>query len=416
MLEVSGDGPEFDLHIERWQSIVRKLFEKLDWQSQPIRVRRHHGGAFLVIGAPVDLLYTATEVNELAWIASLDSATGPPRDVVDTLSEAAASEADPGARHLHEAALSAGVVCMVDEDGVSLGTGKHVRHFPPGHAPDPATVDFTTVSRVPTAVITGTNGKTTTARMLGAMVTQAGYIAGITSTDRIEVGGETVARGDYSGPGGARRVLRDSRVEIAILETARGGLLRRGLAVGQADVAIITNIAEDHLGDGGVDDLDALADVKFLVTRALDHDAAAVLNWDDPRLRQRAEKLDCRVIGVALDSGPPPTDSACWLAGDTVMLRIDSHDHSLICVNDIPASLHGHARHNVANAMAAAAGARALGLPLETICDTLRTFGENPADNPGRAEHHTLDGVHYLVDFAHNPHGFEAVLLSLIHI
>lgn len=411
MLEVADSGADFDGRLARWQAIVEKAIDDLGWMPQPTRIRRFTDGAFLMIGAPVDVLLGATEVNEQAWIASEESqCTCLSEDVMNALGASISEESDPAARKLHAAACSHGIMCMVDENGASLGSGIHVLSWGPGEAPAPDSVDFDSIQNVPTALVTGTNGKTTTTRMLATMAKAAGLVAGTTSTDRITIGSEIVDTGDYSGPGGARRVLRDPRVELAILETARGGLLRRGLALTRADVAIVTNIAEDHLGDGGINDLDELADVKFLVTRALtDHDTA-VLNFDDERLRRRGQDLTCRITWFALDRVPPPGANACWLENDMVMVRDSTFEGPLVSLQEMPSSLHGHARHNVANALAAAAAARALGISIEAIRGALLDFGRHPDDNPGRAEHRTINGVHYLVDFAHNPHGFRAVL------
>ena len=135
-----------------------------------------------------------------------------------------------------------------DDDRVSVGLGTGSLSWRTDEIPDPSTVDWSAVHDVPVLLVTGTNGKTTTVRLLGAIAAAASRVPGLTSTDRIEVGGDLVDAGDFSGPGGARTLLRDRRVEIAILETARGGMLRRGLAVDRADAALVTNIAADHLG------------------------------------------------------------------------------------------------------------------------------------------------------------------------
>src|SRR5262249_35276585 len=145
----------------------------------------------------------------------------------------------------------------------------------------------------------------TTVRLLGAIVGAAGRIAGVTSTDRVTVGDEVVADGDYSGPNGARSVLRDRRVEVAVLELARGGILRRGLAVPRADVALVTDVANDHRGEYGVHDLGALADAKLVVARAVGADGRVVLNADDPLLVERAARLAPPVTWFTLDAARP---------------------------------------------------------------------------------------------------------------
>src|SRR5947209_5608164 len=181
--------------------------------------------------------------------------------------------------------------------------------WPAEALPDPATVDWSAVHDVPVLMVTGTNGKTTTVRLLGAIAAAAGKVPGITSTDRIEVGGEVVDHGDYSGPGGARTLLRDRRVEIAILETARGGMLRRGLAVTGADAALVTNIAAGHPGEFGVLDLPSLAAAKLVIARAVKPGGRIVLNAADPELLAAAGRLAAPVTWFRLHPANPRIQS-----------------------------------------------------------------------------------------------------------
>jgi UDP-N-acetylmuramyl tripeptide synthase len=241
---------------------------------------------------------------------------------------------------------------------------------------------------VPIALVTGSNGKTTTTRLLAAMLRAEGHTVGYCCTDGVFVGDECVVKGDFSGPEGARLVLRDVRVTAAVLETARGGLLRRGLIVPRANAAVITNVAADHFGDYGVDTLVDLARVKGIVGRALGPTGVLVLNGDDPSLRAH-----------------PPTS-----AGSTKWFTTESPDDLIPPVAEMPVALGGAARHNVANALAAAHVARAMGVARETILATLRTFGADNSDNAGRLERFDVGGVRVWVDYAHNPHGLAALL------
>ena len=192
---------------------------------------------------------------------------------------------------MRNAARRHGVTFLHGEELVSVGSGRGVRVWPEQDLPDPAAVDWSAVFDVPTALVTGSNGKTTVVRLLAAMASAAGRVAGLSSTDAVRVGDRTVDQDDYSGPSGARLLLRQPDVEVAVLETARGGLLRRGLAVQRADVAVVTNIADDHLGEFGVETLEALAETKLLVARALGGDGRLVLNADDPVLVPAAARL-----------------------------------------------------------------------------------------------------------------------------
>ena len=237
---------------------------------------------------------------------------------------------------------------------------------------------------------------------------------GLTSTDWIAVDDEILERGDFSGPGGARTVLRDQRVSLAVLETARGGLLRRGLGVERADAALITNIAEDHLGEFGIADLQALADIKWVVTRALGNRGTAVLNADDPLLVARARGAAFPVVWFTPDRDHSLL-RAHLAAGGTACTVDDGHivylaadgEYELPGIADIPITLGGFARHNVYNALAATALIAALGVPMDAISRGLQAT--RPTDNPGRCNLFQVGGANVLVDFAHNPHGITAL-------
>ena len=177
----------------------------------------------------------------------------------------AGGEANPALRSLLEAAAARGLPHVLDESLLTLGAGAGGRSFPLTDLPGIGAVRWDELEDIPTALITGSNGKTTTVRLLAACARANGWPAGYNCTDGVFVDGEPLAAGDYSGPAGARLVMRDPRTHAAILETARGGILRRGIAVSQADVAVVTNVSADHFGEYGIDDLAGLADTKLAV-------------------------------------------------------------------------------------------------------------------------------------------------------
>ncbi len=220
--------------------------------------------------------------------------------VVARLRAAIAGERNPPLVALHEAARARDVTFLAGEELVSVGLGGGALVWPAGALPDPAAIDWSRVHDVPVALVTGSNGKTTVVRLLAAILAGQGLTVGHTSTDGVSVAGVRLAEGDYSGPSGARLLLRRPEVEAAVLETARGGLLRRGLGVDRASVAVVTNVADDHLGEFGVDSLDQLADVKLLPARAVRPGGAVVLNADDPLLRERAGSVGVPVVWFAL--------------------------------------------------------------------------------------------------------------------
>ena len=411
VLEVSLEPEETETAVAAWRESVQSLLAEVGWPDEEIAVRRFAGGASLAISAPIDSLYSATEVNEQAWAAAEAAITGGPAPDFETsrLKSAIAQEANLPLLALRDAAAAHKVAFLWDDDDVSVGLGTGSHTWPAGALPDPASVDWSSVHDVPVLMVTGTNGKTTTVRLLAAIAMAAGMIPGITSTDRIEIGGEVVDLGDYSGPGGARTLLRDRRVEIGILETARGGMLRRGLTVTGAEAALVTNIAADHLGEFGILDVHALAEAKLLIAGAVRPGGRIVLNADDPELVAAAGGLALPVTWFSLDADNPRIKAggdACFLENGALVLARGNDREAVIRVVEIPITLGGAARHNVANALGAIGLAAAAGLPVDAIAEGLRSL----TSNLGRAVSMELGGVKILLDYAHNPHGMTAIV------
>jgi UDP-N-acetylmuramyl tripeptide synthase len=421
-IELEGADPT---RVEtRWHEVVARLCAALGWPPpDTYRYGYPHDvptAISLAFGAPVDQLYAATEINDWAWFALTDTLVpdcehGPESEAeaLTRIAAAAAAERNPALRSLMDAASARACTLLWDDDEVSLGMGAHAGVWPARDLPVPDQLDWDGYRDLPLGLVTGTNGKSTTARYAAAIMTAAGRCVGLSSTDWIRAGDELLDRGDYSGPGGARSVLRHPRVDVAVLETARGGIKRRGLAVERADVALICNIAEDHLGDFGVPDVDALLELKWVVSRAVRADGVLILNADDPLLVRRAEGYPGRIawFGTAVDSEPLASARAQGLAatleGSELWLHERGTTRPLLPAAEVAMSLEGRARHNLYNALAAALFAHALGADTEAIGSGLRSADD--ADNPGRMGCFRIDGATVLLDFAHNPHGLQAL-------
>jgi UDP-N-acetylmuramyl tripeptide synthase len=218
-------------------------------------------------------------------------------------------------------------------------------------------------------------------------------------------------------------VLRDARVEAAVLETARGGILRRGLAVSRADVAVVTNVSADHFGEYGIHDLEALADVKLTVGSVVPEDGLLVLNADDAMLRTRAAGLGRRFgyrppLGwFAVDADDPYLaahrqcgGSTCGVRSGRLVVAHRGAEHDLGEIVRMPLTVGGRAGYNVANLAAAALAAVGLGVPAATVAEVFGRFGELVTDNPGRMMRFERNGVQVLVDYAHNPEGLAGLL------
>jgi UDP-N-acetylmuramyl tripeptide synthase len=340
---------------------------------------------------------------------------------LQTLRAMAAEEANPELLALLEAASMRDVPAHPDDDALSLGEGNGSRSWPIRALPASSDVPWTELHGIPLAVVTGSNGKTTTVRLLAAMARAQGWNTGYSSTDGLFVGSERVDSGDYSGPVGARTVLRERNVDAAILETARGGLLRRGIAIRNARVAVVTNISPDHFGEYGIHALDDLADVKLTVARALAPDGLLVLNADDPLLLQRAPTLDRRIGWFALDDAHPHLQShrsaggmTCAVRDGHLLLHVHGVPRDLGTIAAMPITLAGSARYNIANAAAAALAACAMGIDAGRIADVLARFGASAGDNPGRLQRWRYGdgpgGLQVFLDYAHNPEGLHGLL------
>ena len=406
--------------VRCWEEEARLALDALGWGGESLAVRRYPGGASLAITAPIDALYAATEVNEWAWAAATARLQAEAVDRTGELARLAAliaTEHRPALLALEQAAAVHGVRFLWDDDLVSVGMGIGSRTWSMAALPAPNAVDWSAIRDIPVALVTGSNGKTTVTRLVSGMIASTGMSGGHTSTDGIKVGGETLEAGDFSGPGGARRLLRDPRVEMAVLETARGGLLRRGLAVDRADAAVITNIAEDHLGESAVYSMADLAEAKLVVARALGSDRPLVLNADDPALREAAGKLRCPVAWFSLDPDHSTLKAAraagastATLRGSEIVLARGAAERAITTLARVPVTVGGAARYNIANALAAALLGSLLGLDDTAIAAGLAALTNSPTGNLGRLNAFEFGSVRAFVDFAHNPHGLTALM------
>jgi len=272
--------------------------------------------------------------------------------------------------------------------------------------------------RIPVVAVTGTNGKTTTVRLLTHILRAAGKTVAYSSTDGVYVNGDLVEKGDYSGFGGAGTAISQPGAEAAVLETARGGILLRGIGTMHNDVAVVTNISSDHLGLHGIETLDQLAEVKAAILRITKTDGWDVLNADDPRVLAMRRVARGRPFLFSRDPDHPALRAALAEHGRAVTVidgalsvLVEGHDpRALLPLEDVPVTLAGISGNNVQNAMAAAAAALGLGLPEEAVVQGLHTFVLDPETNPGRANLFEDQGRVVVVDYAHNEAGMEGLV------
>jgi len=293
----------------------------------------------------------------------------------------------------------------------SIGTPRNVAApvinmlFPPGSP-----------TRVPIVAITGTNGKTTTTRLIAHIFKQTGKRVGYTTTDGIYIGECLVEKGDTTGPYSAQVILRDPTVEVAILETARGGILRSGLGFDGSDVGVVMNVAADHLGIGDIDTIEDLARLKSVVVKTTLPSGYAVLNADDPLVVSMAKEVDATVayFSMAPDSLLIKSHieqgglAAVYEEGYLTILKGDWKLRIEEAVN-VPLTLGGRAAFNIQNSLAASLAAFCQDVQIEEIRQGLSTFVASTEQTPGRMNLFNLGKYHALVDYAHNPAGFKAI-------
>jgi UDP-N-acetylmuramyl tripeptide synthase len=463
-LETARGWEPDEAALDRWRASIATAREVLGWPQGEIVVNRHRTGASLAFAAPMDQLYTATEVNEWAWWSALWEPLEPDADAVarddagalavpfslrekvprggreqeqepefyhapghaavwdadsaiQTLRLVAKAESRPELIALQLQADAHGLPLLADDDEVTIGEGTGCRTWFAEGLPSPVVVPWAQLHKIPTALVTGSNGKTTTVRLLAAMATAHGWRTAYSCTDGVFFDGKALEAGDFSGPTGTRTALRQDGAEAAILETARGGMLRRGLALCHANVAIVTNIAADHFGEYGVHDLDDLARVKLTVGRAIRQEGRLVLNADDPTLVKHAQALTAPLAWFALDFDHPllrqhreQGGATCGVRDGRLLLYVDSVSNDLGAVTSMPLTVQGRAPYNIANLAGAALTASALGVPPVTIAGIAAHFGSGRDDNPGRLQRWCFGDVQVYVDYAHNPDGLRGLL------
>ncbi|AKL94138.1 cyanophycin synthetase CphA [Clostridium aceticum] len=273
---------------------------------------------------------------------------------------------------------------------------------------------------IPIVSVTGTNGKTTTTRMLAKIFKESGLLVGVTSTGGVFVQEEQIIHGDTTGPKSAQAVLMDKRVELAVLETARGGIVNKGLGYDLADIGVLTNIGDDHLGIDGINTLEEMADVKSLIVEAVKKEGYAVLNAEDSYIDRIMERVECNIVFFSKDLSNEILQKhiinkgkAVYLKEKTIFIFDGEKEIEVIETEKIPATFGGVLEHNIENSMAAIAAAHAYGIDVKIIYTALSQFYTDAINNPGRFNVFDMKNFKVIIDYGHNIDGYSKVLEGL---
>jgi len=293
-----------------------------------------------------------------------------------------------------------------------FGTKRNVA----GHIVDKLFKD--SLGKIPLVAVTGTNGKTTTTRLIAHILSVAGYTVGMTTTDGIYIDGKCIFKGDTTGPKSALAVLMNKNIDAAVLETARGGIIRGGLAYDLADVGVITNITQDHLGIDEVETLDDLAKVKALVGEAVKEEGCVVINGDDNMSISILERFKSPLVIFSQTKDNPILQAniknggfGIYVDEGNIVIEKDSMTEKLIDINSIVITLKGILKYNIENTLASCAAAIGLGIDYATIREGLRSFTCN--QNPGRFNMYYVNDKRVVLDYGHNKDGYKCVLDGL---
>ncbi|SJZ74610.1 cyanophycin synthetase [Selenihalanaerobacter shriftii] len=308
---------------------------------------------------------------------------------------------------------------------VNAAPGIRMHHYPTigkSHDVAGAIVDMLfpagNSGRIPIISITGTNGKTTVTRLVSLILQQADYQVGMTTTDGIYINQKRLLKGDTTGPISAQFVLKDSDVEVAVLETARGGILRAGLGYDESDIGVITNISSDHLGQGGVEDLEDLADVKSLVIERVNDEGTAILNADDQEVVKLSSRSNVQNIiyissqenNFILRKHLAQGGTGIYVKDNRIIINHNQKEIEVEDIREIPATYKGIAKHMVENILFATAIAFDFGIDVKLIKNVLNNFGGNHQQNLGRLNIVEIAGVKVILDYGHNLAGYQATL------
>ncbi|MFT6834327.1 MAG: cyanophycin synthetase [Francisellaceae bacterium] len=405
--------------VELWQAEAERILPELRFDVIKLDYKIYNNGIRLALVAPFDITMASCDVIDFIWASACqifeEGAAKSIDEAKNMLIPIIESEENLKLREIHKLALSKGLNIFYDEGLVTIGSGKKSFQFNVDDL-DINQIPWATISDIPIVLVTGTNGKTTTVRMTSFICQESKKVVGYCSTDWVMIDGKIVDRGDFSGPTGNKFVLTNPDVDVAVLEVARGGLLKRGLANTHVTAAAVTNISPDHLGEDGVETLADLAEAKGIVYSAVESKGHAVINLDDPNMLARISQIKGEKVFVSQklseDELQPYIDGAdyvCFVKNSAFYFKSKNIEHKIAELKDVPITVNGFAKHNVENTLVAICLSYELGCDLDQISNALKIYQNSDKENLGRANVFKVQGATVILDFAHNAAGIKAI-------
>lgn len=420
VMDISWQGNNQEI-AELYQVELSKLLVLLPVKNYVVKVKVFNSGINIAISYPYDLLMVACEILDWVWYDVVDwfdkqlpvNLARSKRRFVRIIKE----HQQLLLRKIYQRASKQKLNFFVDKDSLILGSGVTQFRAELSSVTKISDIPWRKIANVPCVLITGTNGKTTTTRLTEFICRRAKLKSGYCSSDWVMVNGKRVIEGDLSGPSGHQQVLMHPQVEVAILEVARGGLVKRGLLPNYVTAATVTNISYDHIGQNGIENLSDLAEAKGIVYRAINPSGIAVINLDDEYIRDLSTpgirkaylstKLSEHEISIYLNS----ENFVVFLENGYIILKTWLDKLYLNKINLLPVTIHGLAHYNNENILHAVSLCFALGLSPQQISRGLSKFGADEKSNFGRWNHYTsIKYGHLVVDIAHNPAGLANIL------
>lgn len=403
-----------------YESELKKILAKLPVKDYEIKKLVFANGINIALRYPYDLLMVACEILDWVWLEVVDNLDKELPIRYEKATESFTNMIEENQqillRKIYNKAQSHKLNFFIHNDHIILGSGVKQFRVKQNKVTKMSDIPWKKIGNIATILITGTNGKTTTTRLTEFICRRAKMKSGYCSTDWVIVNGRMVKEGDLSGPTGHQYVMMSPKIEVAVLEAARGGIVKRGLLPNYATVATVTNIAYDHIGQNGIETLEDLANAKAVVFDGLADDGIAVINLDDefiPKLKvkQRKAYISTKLTESEICKYLTPDNYVVYLDGGIVTLQTELNKHHLNKLKDIPLTVDGLASYNYENVLHAVALSYAVGVEPKQIASGLKKFGADDKSNFGRWNYyHSQKHGHLVVDIAHNPAGLENVL------